>query len=144
MMPSSCAFWTAIGSLSHQPRCAPESVAALTTSAMSNKLCDTASGPYRRALFSLTGRSGVRNSIPMLARMQRASEYLHKGMDQPPTDVWIISRCCLLMRDLSASRASRGRMCEEFGCSTILSTYNSSSTCWLHTGPAHRHPLARS
>jgi hypothetical protein len=36
------------------------------------------------ALFSLTGRSGVRNSIPMLARIQRASEYLHKGMDQPP------------------------------------------------------------
>jgi hypothetical protein len=36
------------------------------------------------ALFSLTGRSGVRNSIPMLARMQRASEYLHKCMDQPP------------------------------------------------------------
>jgi hypothetical protein len=36
------------------------------------------------ALFSLTGRSSVRNSIPMLDRMQRASEYLHKGMDQLP------------------------------------------------------------
>lgn len=42
------------------------------------------------------------------------------------------------------SRASRGRMCEELGCTTILSTYNPSSTCWLHTHPARGHPLARS
>jgi hypothetical protein len=41
-------------------------------------------GFIHMALFSLTGRSGGRNSIPMLARMQRASEYLHKGLGQFP------------------------------------------------------------
>jgi hypothetical protein len=41
-------------------------------------------GFIHMALFSLMGRSGGRNSIPMLARMQRASEYLHKCMDHPP------------------------------------------------------------
>jgi hypothetical protein len=44
----------------------------------------------------------------------------------------------------ASSRASRGRMCLEAGCTTILSTYNASETCWLHTGPAYRHPLSRS
>jgi hypothetical protein len=39
------------------------------------------------------------------------------------------------------ARASVGRMCDSPGCSTVLSTYNSSSTCWLHTGPSTRHPL---
>jgi hypothetical protein len=40
------------------------------------------------ALFSPTGRSGVRNNIPMLARMQRTGGYLHKGMDQPPNNFY--------------------------------------------------------
>ena len=38
-------------------------------------------------------------------------------------------------------RPSRGRICIEEGCSTILSTYNSSKECWLHAEPALRHPL---
>ncbi|MEX1264817.1 MAG: hypothetical protein WEE66_12960 [Actinomycetota bacterium] len=42
------------------------------------------------------------------------------------------------------TRSSQGRHCEEPGCTTVLSTYNASSTCWLHTGPALKHPLARS
>jgi hypothetical protein len=43
----------------------------------------------------------------------------------------------------SGSRAAKGRSCSEPGCSTILSTYNASPTCYLHTAPAYRHPLAR-
>jgi hypothetical protein len=42
----------------------------------------------------------------------------------------------------ASSRPSRGRLCSERGCQTILSTYNPSTTCWLHTAPAYRHPLA--
>lgn len=42
------------------------------------------------------------------------------------------------------SRPSAGRMCTSLGCSTILSTYNSSETCWLHSGAEYRHPLQRS
>lgn len=42
-----------------------------------------------------------------------------------------------------AARAAAGRCCEHAGCTTILSTYNSSPTCYLHTAPAYRHPLAR-
>ncbi len=38
-------------------------------------------------------------------------------------------------------RPARGRVCDRAGCSTILSTYNPSSTCWPHTEPAYRHPL---
>lgn len=41
------------------------------------------------------------------------------------------------------SRAVRGRLCDMPGCATVLSTYNASSTCWLHTQPAYRHPLHR-
>jgi hypothetical protein len=41
------------------------------------------------------------------------------------------------------SRAARGRRCAEPGCTTILSTYNASLTCYLHTAPTHRPPLAR-
>jgi len=39
------------------------------------------------------------------------------------------------------SRPSRGRICIRDGCSTILTTYNHSKTCWLHSEPAYRHPL---
>ncbi|HZA61084.1 MAG TPA: hypothetical protein VE754_05295 [Actinomycetota bacterium] len=44
----------------------------------------------------------------------------------------------------AASRPPPGRMCAEPGCSTILSTYNASDDCWLHTPPTLRHPLERS
>jgi hypothetical protein len=39
-----------------------------------------------------------------------------------------------------AVRSEHGRPCRHEGCGTILSTYNSSTTCWLHTDPTPRHP----
>lgn len=42
-----------------------------------------------------------------------------------------------------ASRAAQGRVCDRLGCSTILSTYNVTGTCWLHTPTTYRHPLSR-
>ena len=36
-------------------------------------------------------------------------------------------------------RAERGRRCDFVGCTTVLSTYNSSGTCWLHGGSDRRH-----
>ena len=39
-----------------------------------------------------------------------------------------------------ATRSAQGRPCSYTGCATILSTYNSSSTCWFHTEPMRRHP----
>jgi hypothetical protein len=44
----------------------------------------------------------------------------------------------------AASRPSTGRTCEEPGCPTVLSTYNTDTRCWLHTVASYRHPLARS
>ena len=41
------------------------------------------------------------------------------------------------------TRAAAGRSCAEPSCATVLSTYNPSETCWLHTTPTYRHPLAR-
>jgi len=32
-------------------------------------------------------------------------------------------------------RAERGRVCEHPGCETVLSTYNSGTTCWMHQEP---------
>jgi len=43
----------------------------------------------------------------------------------------------------TTSRPASGRVCEASGCSTILSTYNKSETCGIHTDPVFRHPLAR-
>ena len=43
----------------------------------------------------------------------------------------------------ASSRPALGRVCEQDGCTTVLSTYNSSGTCWLHTQPTTRHSLAR-
>jgi hypothetical protein len=40
-------------------------------------------------------------------------------------------------------RAERGRLCDAVGCSTVLSTYNAATTCWLHARPEYRHPLHR-
>lgn len=42
----------------------------------------------------------------------------------------------------SADRPPRGRLCVQDGCTTVLSTYNSSDHCWLHTPVAYRHPLS--
>jgi hypothetical protein len=44
-------------------------------------------------------------------------------------------------RDAPA-RSVKGRHCAEAGCLTVLSTYNPSATCWLHSAPSTRHPLA--
>ena len=43
----------------------------------------------------------------------------------------------------STARGTRGRPCEHPGCTTVLSTYNSATTCWLHSQPATRRPLDR-
>jgi hypothetical protein len=40
--------------------------------------------------------------------------------------------------------SEQGRHCDHPGCPTVLSAYNASSTCWTHTVPTSRHPLARS
>jgi hypothetical protein len=42
------------------------------------------------------------------------------------------------------ARSTEGRHCEFPGCTTILSAYNSSTTCYLHSEPKPRHPLAAS
>ncbi len=42
----------------------------------------------------------------------------------------------------ASSRAAQGRVCQHDGCVTVLSTYNASGTCWLHTQPTTRHSLA--
>lgn len=38
----------------------------------------------------------------------------------------------------ASSRPVSGRVCERAGCSTVLSTFNPSSTCWLHTDPSFK------
>lgn len=38
----------------------------------------------------------------------------------------------------ASSRAAAGRVCSALGCSTILSTYNSSETCGIHAEPTFR------
>ncbi len=38
----------------------------------------------------------------------------------------------------ASTRPSRGRVCEEASCQTILSTYNPSVTCAVHTEPTFR------
>lgn len=42
----------------------------------------------------------------------------------------------------AASRSKAGRRCAEPTCDTVLSTYNSATTCWLHSAPTQRHALA--
>jgi hypothetical protein len=44
----------------------------------------------------------------------------------------------------SPRRVGRGRRCTEPGCDTVLSTYNPSQTCYLHTMPTMAPPLQRS
>jgi hypothetical protein len=36
-------------------------------------------------------------------------------------------------------RGASGRHCDFPGCTTVLSTYNTSSSCWLHTVPSPHH-----
>jgi hypothetical protein len=43
----------------------------------------------------------------------------------------------------ASSRPGKGRRCADPACPTVLSTYNPSDTCYLHTEPTYRHPLAR-
>jgi hypothetical protein len=43
----------------------------------------------------------------------------------------------------ASARPVRGRVCDEPGCQTVLSTYNASSCCWMHTQPSKVHPLSR-
>lgn len=43
----------------------------------------------------------------------------------------------------SPTRTQAGRRCAEPGCPTVLSTYNQSRTCYLHTAPSLRTPLQR-
>ena len=40
-------------------------------------------------------------------------------------------------------RPPRGRTCGEPGCATVLSTYNRSATCFLHTPAVYIHPVRR-
>jgi hypothetical protein len=42
----------------------------------------------------------------------------------------------------AAKRSEAGRRCDVSGCLTVLSTYNASPTCWLHTTATRRLPLA--
>jgi hypothetical protein len=42
----------------------------------------------------------------------------------------------------ATARAQAGRLCAVADCGTLISTYNSASTCWLHSSPTHRHALA--
>jgi hypothetical protein len=39
-------------------------------------------------------------------------------------------------------RERAGRRCEVAACETVLSTYNTSTACWLHTTATRRHALA--
>jgi hypothetical protein len=44
-------------------------------------------------------------------------------------------------RGKGKGHAAKGRHCSFPGCTTVLSTYNTSSSCWLHTAPSHHHAL---
>ena len=42
----------------------------------------------------------------------------------------------------ASARPPTGRVCTQDGCATVLSTYNSSSFCWLHA-PVHYKPVRK-
>ncbi|HTG47290.1 MAG TPA: hypothetical protein VK646_06520 [Actinomycetota bacterium] len=44
---------------------------------------------------------------------------------------------------LAVDRAPRGRTCAAPGCATVLSTYNRSAMCYLHTPATYIHPVRR-
>jgi hypothetical protein len=40
-------------------------------------------------------------------------------------------------------RWAKGRRCEHGGCTTLISTYNRSTTCWVHqSSPPREYPVA--
>lgn len=39
----------------------------------------------------------------------------------------------------TSHRSPPGRVCDVEGCETILSTYNGSPSCWVHTLPEYPH-----
>jgi hypothetical protein len=43
----------------------------------------------------------------------------------------------------STRRSEQGRECEEPGCTTVLSVYNDSPTCWQHSPFTRRRPTPR-
>lgn len=43
----------------------------------------------------------------------------------------------------ASTRKPPGRVCDHGGCSTILSTYNESVTCSVHSEPSFHHALYR-
>ena len=59
--------------------------------------------------------------------MAKASERAHFGTPQRGRE--------------AESRPPRGRLCDQPGCSTVLSTYNSATSCWLHTVPSFSRPV---
>jgi hypothetical protein len=46
-------------------------------------------------------------------------------------------------RKQAKHRPAKGRLCQEPGCDTVLSTYNAADHCYLHSAPSFRHPLYR-
>jgi hypothetical protein len=38
----------------------------------------------------------------------------------------------------ASSRPGAGRICDFPGCATVLTTFNASSTCWLHSDPSFK------
>jgi hypothetical protein len=40
------------------------------------------------------------------------------------------------------ARGTRGRRCSEPACTTVISIYNESERCWLHSEAERRPPLA--
>jgi len=43
----------------------------------------------------------------------------------------------------ASARSAPGRTCEYPGCSTVLSTYNSTNTCWAHEPRSYRRTFER-
>ena len=43
----------------------------------------------------------------------------------------------------AAFRPAPGRICNQEGCTTILSVYNASGACWPHSDPDYRHSPGR-
>jgi hypothetical protein len=40
-------------------------------------------------------------------------------------------------------QSAKGRSCEHPGCATVLSVYNESPTCWVHSAPSIRRTAPR-
>lgn len=46
-------------------------------------------------------------------------------------------------RGKQKSSGTAKTLCTAVGCTTVLSVYNSATTCYLHSEPTYRHPLQR-